>query len=49
MLECNAADVQIDAGINLMVNREGCGNSTMYGMRREIYFLSVERIELDRK
>ena len=26
------ADVQIDAGTNLMVNKEGCGNNTMYGM-----------------
>ena len=32
MLECNAADVQIDAGTNLMVNREGNGNNTKYGM-----------------
>ena len=34
MLECNVADVRIDVGTNcnLMVNREGSGNNTMYGM-----------------
>ena len=30
MLECNAADVQPDASNNLMVNRKGCDNNTMY-------------------
>ena len=32
-----------------MVIRGGVGYITIYGMRREIYFMSDERIELDRK